>query len=299
MASILDIKSRYQTLPQGNKKQGDPMKTQITLLSAIFFMFLGCSAFAQSQAFLSSLDRSKLANAYSLKSVDEPSYFQTTDTSMATEDESGWMVNFTPYLWMAGMSGDATLRGIEVVDIDISFSDILDDLDFGFAGHMEATKNKFTMFFDINYINISEKPQTIVVRVKNTVGELGATYHLGLFEILGGVRIIKWKLELTPSQIPTTFERSKTFVDPIIGARIKGPVSRIITLGARGDIGGFGVGSDFSWNIILDADIRIARWGALYGGYRWWQDDYGENDNKDFQLDLLTSGPILGFTFYF
>jgi hypothetical protein len=279
------------------------MKIRGIILTTVLLLLFSISAFAQSDAFLSSI-QANLSKEFSLRSFDDSgtgNYYQTSEPPTTMEEEtSGWRVDLTPYLWMAGMSGDATLRGIPIEHIDISFKDIIEDLDFGFAGHLEATKGKFTLFFDINYINISEKPQTVVVRVKNTVGELGATYHLGnVFEVLGGVRIIKWKLELTPSQIPVTFERSKTFVDPFVGGRVRFPLGKSFIVGARGDIGGFGVGSDFSWNIILDASIRVARWGSLYAGYRWWDDDYGENDNKDFQLDLLTNGPILGFTFHF
>jgi hypothetical protein len=282
------------------------MKIQLILLSAFLLVLYCVTASAQNEAFLSGINRAEFAQAYSLKPIGESAYPQTSDTSTASEtpaeeETSGWRIDLTPYLWMAGMSGDAVLRGIPVEHIDISFSDIIEDLDFGFAGHLEATKNnKFTLFFDINYINISEKPQTVVVRVKNTVGELGATYHLGeVFEVLGGVRIIKWKLELTPSQIPTTFERSRTFGDPFVGARVRARVWRSLMLGARGDIGGFGVGSDFSWNIILEGSIPIARWGSIYIAQRWWNDDYGTNDQKDFQLDLLTAGPIVGLTFHF
>lgn len=280
------------------------MKTQGIIFSVLIIALFSLSASAQSTAFLSSMNQSSLSKEFRLKSFGEnKSYasYQTSESSTTMEsDDSGWRVDLTPYLWMAGMSGDAALRGIPVENIDISFSDIIKDLDFGFAGHLEATKSNFTLFFDINYINISEKPQTVVVRVKNTVGEIGATYHLGaVFEVLGGARIIKWKLELTPSQIPITIERSKTFVDPFVGARVRARLGKAFTLGARGDIGGFGVGSDFSWNIILDASIQVARWGSIYIAQRWWNDDYGTNDDNDFQLDLLTAGPIVGLTFHF
>ncbi len=115
------------------------------------------------------LAQTELAQAYSLSPAGERStisYYQSGDTS--ENGESRWKVDFTPYLWMAGLSGDVLVRDIPVRDIDVSFSDVINDLDMAFAGHLEATRDKWTILFDINYLNLSDKPNTVVVRLKNT-----------------------------------------------------------------------------------------------------------------------------------
>src|SRR5690606_18293509 len=42
-----------------------------------------------------------------------------------------WRVSVAPYLWGAGLNGDVGLFGLEPVNIDMSFGDILKDLRFG------------------------------------------------------------------------------------------------------------------------------------------------------------------------
>ena len=50
-----------------------------------------------------------------------------------------WQFEVTPYLLAAGMDGTVGIRGHEA-DIDVSFSDIWDDLDAGFMGLFTAKK---------------------------------------------------------------------------------------------------------------------------------------------------------------
>lgn len=280
------------------------MKIGVLALSVFVLSLFSITASAQSGAFLASIDQTELTNAYNLKLTGEStadSYFQSTEPAAASEmDSSNWEFAFTPYLWMAGISGNGVLRGVPIGDIDISFSDIIEDLDMALTGHFEARKNNWTLLFDVFYVNISEKPQTVVVRVKQTVAELGGTYHVSpWFEALAGVRIVKYRLELTPTPLDEPLvEGSKTWADPFVGARARAKVGSAITLIARGDVGGFAIGSDFSWNILLGGAIQVARWGAIDAGYRWWDVDY-DTDDENFKVDTLQAGPFIGMTFFF
>ncbi|WP_429814481.1 hypothetical protein [Ensifer sp. B1-9] len=44
--------------------------------------------------------------------------------------EDGWSYRVTPYFWAAALSGKTAQFGLPTVDIDASFSDIFDNLDF-------------------------------------------------------------------------------------------------------------------------------------------------------------------------
>jgi len=273
------------------------MKIQTHVL-VIFFVTIFCMTASAQNAFMGDTAQTQLAQAFSFRPVGEwstTSYNQSGATS--DYNDSRWRVDLTPYLWLAGQSGDVLVRNIEVRDIDISFSDVLEDLDMGFAGHLEATRNQWTILFDLNYVNISDKPNTVIVRLKNLTTEIGATYHItDAFEFLGGARIVRYKIELTPDQLSPR-EDSKTWVDGFAGLRASARVGESFVVSGRGDIGGFG--SDFSWNIILDGSYRIAPWGSLYFAYRWWEIDFGSNDDNEFQVNILTHGPVLGLTFHF
>jgi hypothetical protein len=53
-------------------------------------------------------------------------------------DTSHWRFTVAPYVWGVGLSGDIGLFGKGPVDVDIPFSDILENLDFAAMGVAEA-----------------------------------------------------------------------------------------------------------------------------------------------------------------
>ena len=72
---------------------------------------------------------------------------------------------------------------------------------------------------------------------------------------------------------------------------------------ANGDIGGFGVGSDFTWSatIVIGYDFLLFEHPALvYLGYRAIGQDFTEGSGSDrFTWDVIQHGPILGFSLLF
>lgn len=61
---------------------------------------------------------------------------------------------------------------------------------------------------------------------------------------------------------------SKDWVDPIIGLRWLWGFSDRWSLKLRGDIGGFGVGSDFAWQAAGLIDWQPFKYVSFIGGYR-------------------------------
>ncbi len=87
-------------------------------------------------------------------------------------------------------------------------------------------------------------------------------------------------------------------MDPIIGMRYKWKIADKWDLKLYGDIGGFGIGSDFTWHTIGVVDFWPWQHVGFKGGYRalnyQFEDDKG---TQTFELDLLLHGPILGVSF--
>ena len=52
-----------------------------------------------------------------------------------------WQVSVTPYLWGVSLKGDVTVKG-KTAEVDLSFSDILEDLDMALLFEAEARKNR-------------------------------------------------------------------------------------------------------------------------------------------------------------
>ena len=112
-----------------------------------------------------------------------------------------------------------------------------------------------------------------------------------------------WPADLRgPGILPTERTRSGTqdWWDPIVGANLGLPLGKNFSLDLRSDVGGFGVGSDFTWQVFPYLNWRFAEWGSLQAGYRWLYMDYETGSGASrFKYDMLNQGPQIGFTFHF
>jgi hypothetical protein len=92
-----------------------------------------------------------------------------------------------------------------------------------------------------------------------------------------------------------------TWIDPLIGLRLRHRFSPQADMVLRGDVGGFGVGSRFSWQVMGYVNWEFARtqsfaWSAMVG-YRALYVDYARGSgNTLYEYDMLTHGPIMGVT---
>jgi hypothetical protein len=93
-------------------------------------------------------------------------------------------------------------------------------------------------------------------------------------------------------------EGDTSFADPFVGARFQRDLSEKLWLNLRGDVGGFGVGSDFSWFAAAVAGFRVSRSISLDFGYRVYDMDY-ESANELRRLDATLAGFAFGATFQF
>ena len=133
-------------------------------------------------------------------------------------------------------------------------------------------------------------------------------------EALGGFRYWNQQLDLNfnlSGTIDTTglalsgnraIARSGTvdWVDPLIGLRLRHQVEPGKELVLRGDIGGFGVGSQFSWNLLAAYNYQIAKSTSLYLGYRALDVDYTQGQGRTlYEFNVIQHGPVTGLTIQF
>ena len=91
-----------------------------------------------------------------------------------------------------------------------------------------------------------------------------------------------------------------TWFDPIIAARFTIPLENRWRFGVKGDVGGFGVGSSFTWQVLPFVGYRFARWFELALAYRAMGMDYETGNGTDlFIYDMTVFGPEIGFVFHF
>jgi hypothetical protein len=226
----------------------------------------------------------------------------------ASSDSStakNWEWSLSPmYLWAASIDGHMTVNGIRV-DVDQSFSDTLDNLDGALMFHFEGVyRQRWGFFADLMYIRLDPDDEStplgdISIDYEETLAELGGFYRYThgahTFDGLGGLRYTSMKGELgLPGPLPDVDQR-KDWVDPFFGARWIWPFADKWGLRLRGDVGGFGIGSDLTWNAIGLITFKPWKHVGFGGGYRVLYQDYSTGSrNNRFSYDATMYGPILG-----
>jgi hypothetical protein len=64
-----------------------------------------------------------------------------------TQAADEWHFELTPYIWATAITGTVGAKG-NTADVSVPFSDILDDLNFGFMGVVEARNDRFIVLLD-------------------------------------------------------------------------------------------------------------------------------------------------------
>lgn len=121
-------------------------------------------------------------------------------------------------------------------------------------------------------------------------------------DLYGGGRYTYLELDLDTRGQPSA-NRSVDWVDPMIGVRAVWNVTDRFFVLAGGDIGGFGVGSDFAWSALGLLGWRFQMFGldsAVVGGYRALGQDYSTGSGtRRLQFDVTMHGPVLGLNIRF
>ena len=90
------------------------------------------------------------------------------------------------------------------------------------------------------------------------------------------------------------------WLDPLIGVAYSRDISKKFLIATTADIGGFGIGSDFTWSFSILGGYRLGRTANLWFGYRYMDIDYDTGSGaKKFEFDVTMQGPILGASFHF
>ena len=212
-----------------------------------------------------------------------------------------WEYVFAPYLQGASIDGTVAVRG-QVAEIDVSFSEAFENLEFGFQGHFEASNDKWIVLGDLTYLGLGVGSTTPDAEIdfNQWLIEGGAGYRINEnFETLFGGRFnrIDGTIEFH-GPLGVKLQGDQSWFDPYIGGRLHIPAGKRGEVMVRGDIGGFGVGSDFAWTLTPTVVFRATDRISIAAFYRWINVDR-ENEDDGFIYDVLTSGPGAGFAFHF
>jgi opacity protein-like surface antigen len=210
------------------------------------------------------------------------------------------------------MSGDVQGGTLPAIHINMSFSDILDNLDAGLLGAFEARKGRWGMLFDAIYMKLEASgtasrtgpaaaTASAELEVTQTMFAAAVAYRFAEgrapMDVIGGLRYAKIEADATINgsffaQTGTVARSAeKDWVDPYIGVRALQPIADHWTLVGYADIGGFGVGSDFTWQTLVGVNYEFSKTFAGKFGYRYLSVDY---DKDGFVYDMANSGLYIG-----
>ncbi|EHK77960.1 hypothetical protein SM0020_10910 [Sinorhizobium meliloti CCNWSX0020] len=229
--------------------------------------------------------------------------------------DAGWTFSIAPYFWAASLKGDIAVRGRQPFDADIPFRDIFDNLRFGGMIVGEAHNGTWGVFADLIYLDIEvDKSLTrtiagVPVSLSGSLDTTSVTATLmgeyrvlaqpsATLDLMAGARIWSVDNELDialsaggPPLAAFSGSDRQTWVDPMLGVKGRVDLSSSWHLTGWGMIGGFGVASDFSWDVLGAIGYQWTQSLSIVGGYRAVGVDYSRDG---FTFDVIEHGPILG-----
>jgi hypothetical protein len=227
---------------------------------------------------------------------------------MPSEDR--WEFAFAPYMWAAGLEGTVAQFGLDPTEIDLSFKDILENLDMTIMAAAEARRGRFGIFADIIYTDLSTHgtgPGGIFsarLGNKQLVGTAMLEYRVvedgrSSLDVMAGGRM--WYVDTNAritAGVGSGFSGSDdaTWVDPMIGVKGRWQGASPWYLTGWGMIGGFGVSSDIDWDAMAGVGYAFNDWFSMVAGYRGAGVDYSDGS---FSWDVVMHGPIVGGVFRF
>ena len=224
-----------------------------------------------------------------------------TPSAFAGENDK-WRFDTSLNLFLAGLSGDVTAKGIPT-HVSASFGDIFDHLEAGVAGRATVGYARWLLSTEFSYMKLSAAPSAATLDFEQWLVEPSLGYEVCRYaQVFAGARYNNVNGDVTfagpAGRVPTG---TQDWWDPIIGTQLTYPlIADKLSIDGRFDVGGFGAGSDITWQAYPHLSWRFAKWGSAQVGYRWLATDYetGSGASK-FKYDVIAQGPQLGFTLHF
>jgi hypothetical protein len=235
-------------------------------------------------------------------------------TAQSPVPEKKWSFLTDVYLMFPYMDGETGIGESLIAPIDATPGDIFSKLQMGAMLYLEARTDKWAITSDLVYMKLNQEvtPGTVLnsgdVTAKQLIWEAAGLYRITSFleaGVGGRLNYLDAGIDVRRNVFPAgteevTGEESKTWFDPILIARFTTDIKDKWLFMFRGDIGGFGVGSDLTWQLHATAGYRFTKVFQLSLGYRILSTDYKSGEApREFLFDVNEFGPEIRFGFNF
>lgn len=218
-----------------------------------------------------------------------------------------WSGQVTLYGWGAGVTGDFTpFTGAPTLSFDKSLSEVLDDLDGAFFATGLARRGDLVLFGDFTYSASSREglvppgaPASGEVTIRSLTLAAGRRFDVGggtTVDAMGGLRAWSLDGQVSVPAAGISVAPGADFVDPILAFRVNTPLADRWSLLGYVDVGGFGVGSDRTWQGALTANYQASDRLYVSIGWRHLFVDYSDEGTI---FEGAVSGPVVGATLTF
>ena len=223
----------------------------------------------------------------------------------------GWSFALSPYAWAPGITASVdTAWG--TVEVDKSSSDVLSKLDVAFMAAFEARNGRWGLIADLFYADLSQSRATPLgllfsqarFEIEAKALSTYAAYRIHedqriSIDLMAGLRVnsLDIDLSLSPGMLPSQrLGTGETWVDPLIGGRLRLAITDRWFATAFADFGGLDLGSDLTWQVFGSLGYQFDERWSVQGGWRYVVIDK-EIDGRD--VETAFSGPLLGVTWRF
>ncbi|MBC2859439.1 hypothetical protein [Stappia sp. 28M-7] len=226
--------------------------------------------------------------------------------------QEGWRFQITPYAWAPSLSGNIRPRpALPTASFDRPFSDILENLDGAFFLSGTARYDRFVVFGDFTWSAVSEQDRIALpfapfgFDVHGQVRQLSATLTGGYsvvdrpeftLDLMAGARLWYLDASVNIQAAGLAANQSDTWLDPVVAARARWQFAPDWSVIGYADFGGFGAGSQLTWQAVGTLNYRVTDNVFVSAGYRHMGLDY---DRGGMRLDIDMSGPLAGVTYRF
>ena len=229
-------------------------------------------------------------------------------TSAWAQGPDQWDWKATPYLWGINMTGDVSIGPINQ-DIDVSFSDILSNMEIGGALFTEFGKGKHAVHFDYTYLRLRPEPTELPSPPFPQNAELATKMTVNIFEpaynyrwngpggpaFVVGARLTDMAIRMNPANFPAA-TAGPSWWDYFVGIKTHNAISANWDFEFYGTVGTGG--SDLPWTLQAVFARRYSNDNRLHLGFRLWGVDYSQGEGlKRTALDLNYYGFMIGYEF--
>jgi hypothetical protein len=217
-----------------------------------------------------------------------------------------WQFTVRPYIWASGTVG--TLRpftGAPTLEIDRSFSELLEDIDGAVFVSAAAQRGRFIVLADFQRIVSSREGTVSGVPASGSLDQTTFTLAAGYkafvgqrssVDVFAGFRAFRFQVDVEAAGGAVSASPTRSFVDPIIGVQASALFAPRWSGTLYADIGGFGVGNELAVVVTGLINYHVSPSVIISGGYRQMWVDY---DDGSTVADLSVGGPMFGIAWRF